>query len=146
MPVTVGIILLSIIAAVAVFRRGRPPIANAIGAILAAMVWSNVQGPSAIITYVQVAAACMTVILLFMSLRTSRWAVLRQFWFEMGLLLLATVAMVASMFVRAASGIEKSMVMLSVYSAALLLVAGTVRMAIMLVRTSRATKQTSGRH
>jgi hypothetical protein len=73
--------------------------------------------------------------------RRSGWAVLRQLWFEAGLLLLATVAMVASMFVPQASGIEKSLVMLFVYSGALMIVGGGVHMAIMFVR-----KQTSGRH
>ncbi len=78
--------------------------------------------------------------------RRSSWAVLRQLWLEMGLLLLAMVAMTASMFVPPASGAEKSLVYLSFYSGTLLCAAGTLRMAINVVRTSRATKHTSGRH
>jgi hypothetical protein len=78
--------------------------------------------------------------------RRSPWAALRQLWFELGLVLVATVAMVASMFVTPASGIEKSLVMLSVYSGALMAVVGAVHLAIVFVRTSRATRQTSGRH
>ena len=90
-------------------------------------------------------AGTVTVILLFLSLRASVRAVLRQLRFEMGLLLLATVAMIASMVVPPASGSEKTLVLLSVYSGAMLLVAGTVRLAMLWVKTLRTPRQTSGR-
>lgn len=66
--------------------------------------------------------------------RRSRWAWLRQSWLEMGLLLLAAVAMAASMLVPPASGSEKSLVYLSIYSGAFLIVAGTIHMATIAFR------------
>jgi hypothetical protein len=104
-------------------------------------VGASVASDTSVGMVLLVCALVLTVIQTFLLLRRLQGNVLSQFRVEIGLIALSTIAMLASIFVTPASTIEKRLVLLSLFSAALLFATAAVHVPMVLLRIRRGARR-----
>jgi len=137
MPVMFATALLVLATFFGFVARGRSPMLSFFALVPFSVVAMWTKGESVATALLQISASVLIVVQTYLALGPSRNEILRQFRIELGLLALTTLAMISSMFMPPASANEKRLVMISAYSAVLLLATGAVHLPLFVLRLRR---------